>query len=221
MRRNLVLSCLIAGLLGLVSATGALALERRIALVIGEAAYPAKPLATAANDAGLIAQTLQAAGFDVTGARDLEGEALRRAFLDFLDKAGASGPETVAFVYFSGYGMQLEGENFLIPTDAVISRDTDIPVRAARLSDYLKPLAGLNLKTTIVVVDAARENPFALGGQPIAGGLALVEPPANLLLAYNAAPGTVAPVEPGPYGAYAHGLAEMNSGGRNAADAGF
>ncbi len=209
MRRNLVLSCLIAGLLGLVSATGALALERRIALVIGEAAYPAKPLATAANDAGLIAQTLQAAGFDVTGARDLEGEALRRAFLDFLDKAGASGPETVAFVYFSGYGMQLEGENFLIPTDAVISRDTDIPVRAARLSDYLKPLAGLNLKTTIVVVDAARENPFALGGQPIAGGLALVEPPANLLLAYNAAPGTVAPVEPGPYGAYAHGLAEM------------
>ncbi len=207
--KNLILSLLLIGLLGLFGASGASALEKRIALVVGEASYRAKPLATAANDAGLIAQTLQAAGFDVTGARDLDGDALRKAFVDFLDKASSSGPETAAFIYFSGYGLQLEGENYLVPIDASIARDTDIPMRAARVSDFLKPLAALNLKTTVVVLDAARENPFALSGQPIAGGLALSEPPPNLLLAYNAAPGTIAPVEAGPYGAYAHALAEM------------
>jgi uncharacterized caspase-like protein len=209
MRRIHALSCLLAGLLAFASIDCAQAAEKRIALVIGESSYSAKPLATAANDAGLVAQTLQAAGFDVTGARDLEGDALRRAFMDFMDKAGASGPETVAFVYFAGYGLQLEGENYLVPTDAAITHDTDIPLRAARLSDYLKPLAALNLKATIVVMDAARENPFTLSGQPIAGGLALYDPPANVLLAYNAAPGTIAQSEPGPYGVYAHALSEM------------
>src|SRR5262249_36119093 len=61
----------------------------------------------------------------------------------------------------------------------------------------------------IVVLDAARQQPFIEGGQPIASGLALVEPEANMLIAFNAAPGTVAPAEPGPYGTYAQSLAEM------------
>src|SRR3954449_13082669 len=58
--------------------------EKRIALVIGDGAYANAPLATAANDAGLIAQTLQAAGFDVVGARDLDGDAMRKSFRDFM-----------------------------------------------------------------------------------------------------------------------------------------
>ena len=214
MKRIIFLTLLLTGLFGWFGGGAALAAEKRIALVIGEAAYKEHPLATAANDAGLIAQTLQAAGFDVTGARDLDEDGLRRALRDFLDKAGASGPETVAFVYFAGLGLQLDGENYLIPVDAAIARDADISLRAARLSDYLKPLAALGLKTTVVVIDAARANPFALAGQPIAGGLALFEPGPNLLLAYNAAPGTIAPTEAGPYGAYAHGLAEtIRAGG--------
>ena len=211
MKSIIFLTLLLTGLFG---SGAAFAAEKRIALVIGEAAYKEHPLATTANDAGLIAQNLQAAGFDVTGARDLDEDGLRRALRDFLDKAGASGPETVAFVYFVGLGLQLDGENYLIPVDAAIARDADISLRAARLSDYLKPLAALGLKTTVVVIDAARANPFALAGQPIAGGLALFEPGPNLLLAYNAAPGTIAPAETGPYGAYAHGLAEtIRAGG--------
>ena len=117
MKRIIFLTLLLSGLFG-VGGEAAFAAEKRIALVIGEAAYKEHPLATAANDAGLIAQTLQAAGFDVTGARDLDEDGLRRALRDFLDKAGASGPETVAFVYFAGLGLQLEGENYLIPVDA-------------------------------------------------------------------------------------------------------
>src|SRR6266508_5968525 len=73
--------------------------EKRIALVIGNAGYHVGPLATPANDAGLIAQTLQAAGFDVVGARDLDQDSLRRAFRDFLEKATGAGRDTVAFLY--------------------------------------------------------------------------------------------------------------------------
>src|ERR1700736_2149032 len=86
---------------------GAASTEKRMALVIGNSAYQAGALATPANDAGLIAQTLQAAGFDVVGARDLDQDSLRRAFRDFLEKASTAGPDTVAFVYLAGFGLQL------------------------------------------------------------------------------------------------------------------
>jgi uncharacterized caspase-like protein len=190
-------------------AGGAAHAEKRIALVIGNAGYQEGSLNTPANDAGLIAQTLQASGFDVVGARDLDQDSLRRAFRDFLDKASASGPDTVAFIYLAGYGLQLEGENYFVPIDAKIARDTDVPAEAVRISDYTRPLAALRLKASIVVFDAARANPFARSGQPLAGGLALVEPEPGVLIAFNAAPGTVAPEGQGPYGPYAQALAEM------------
>lgn len=183
--------------------------EKRIALVVGNGAYAKSPLATTANDAGLIAQTLQAAGFDVVGARDLDGDTLRKSFRDFIQKARSSGPGTVAMIYLAGYGVQLAGENYFIPVDSNITRDTDVPTEALRISDYVRQLATIPLKADIVVLDAARAQPFIEGGQPIASGLALVEPEANMLIAFNAAPGTVAPEEPGPYGIYAQSLAEM------------
>src|SRR6266481_8357439 len=200
---------LFSGLAGVLSSAGAQQQEKRIALVVGNGAYAKSPLATAANDAGLIAQTLQAAGFDVIGARDLDGDTLRRSFRDFIQKAEAAPADTVAMVYFAGYGIQLAGENYFIPVDSAISRDTDIPIEGMRISDYTRQLASLPLKASVVVLDAARQQPFIQGGDPIAGGLALVEPGPNMLVAFNAAPGTVAPNEPGPYGVYAQSLAEM------------
>jgi hypothetical protein len=90
----------------------------RIALVIGNTNYRDAVLATTANDAGLIAQTLQAAGFDVVGARDLDGQSLRTAFRDFLDKASAAGPDMQAFVYLAGRGAQYDGDNYFVPAGA-------------------------------------------------------------------------------------------------------
>jgi len=183
--------------------------EKRIALVIGNANYQPGALKTSANDAGLIAQTLQAAGFDVVGARDLDEDALRRALRDFLSKAASSGPDTIAFIYLSGYGLQLEGENYFLPIDAKIARAADVAAQALRVSDYVRPLATLKLKASIVVLDTARRNPLTISGEPLAGGLALVEPSPGTLVAFNAAPGTIAPDGGGPYGAYAQALAEM------------
>jgi Caspase domain len=130
--------------------------EKRFALVIGNAGYQARALTTPANDAGLIAQTLQAAGFDVAGARDLDQDSLRRAFRDFLEKATNSGPDTVAFIYVSGYGVQLEGENYIVPIDAKIARDSDVAAEAIRMSDYIRPLAALKLKASIVALEGCR-----------------------------------------------------------------
>ena len=201
--------CLVAmsGLAGYWSAAAAQQPEKRIALVVGNAAYAKSPLATAANDAGLIAQTLQAAGFDVIGARDLDGDTLRKSFRDFIQKAESSGPDTVAMVYLAGYGLQLAGENYFVPVDSAINRDTDVPIEALRTGDYIRQLASLPLKAGVVVLDAARQQPF-VGGQ-IASGLALVEADPHMLIAFNAAPGTVASAEQGPYGIYAQSLAEM------------
>ena len=84
-----------------------------------------------------------------------------------------------------------------------------MPLEAVRVSDYTRPLAALGLKASIVVLDAARANPFAKSGKPLAGGLALAEPEPGTLIAFNAAPGTVAPEGQGPYGPYAQALAEM------------
>ena len=200
---------LLSALAGTLSSASAQQQEKRIALVVGNGAYAKAALATAANDAGLIAQTLQAAGFDVVGARDLDGDTLRKSFRDFIQKAESSGPDTVAMVYLAGYGIQLAGENYFIPVDSTLGRDVDIPTEGLRVSDYLRQLARLPLKAGIVVLDAARQQPFIEGGDPIASGLALVEPDPHMLIAFNAAPGTVAPNEQGNYGVYAQSLAEM------------
>src|SRR5882672_5420370 len=218
-RRNFVLVLLLVLLFGNLALASAQAAEKRIALVVGNANYSSGALPTPANDAGLIAQTLQAAGFDVVGVRDLDQDSLRRTFRDFIAKASAAGPDTVAFVYLSGYGLQLEGENYFVPTDANIARDANVSSEALRVSDYTKPLAALGIKASIVILDAARANAFAKSGPPLAGGLALVEPEPGTLIAFNAAPGTVAQNEAGPYSSYAQALAEMmREGGLPATD---
>src|SRR5579883_142339 len=200
---------LMTALPGWVSSAAAQQQEKRIALVVGNGAYAKGALATTANDAGLIAQNLQAAGFDVIGARDLNGDTLRKSFHDFMQKVESAGQNTVAMIYLAGYGVQLAGENYFIPVDTDINRDSDIPTEAIRISDYMHQLASLPLKASIVVLDAARQQPFIEGNSQIASGLALVDPENNMLIAYNAAPGTIAPTEPGPYGVYAQSLAEM------------
>jgi uncharacterized caspase-like protein len=207
--RTLILTLFSALLFGGLAVASAQAAETRVALVIGNASYPSGALPTPANDAGLIAQTLQAAGFDVTGVRDLDQDSLRKTFRDFIAKVSAAGPDTVSFVYLSGYGLQLEGENYFVPTDANIARDVNVSSEALRLSDYTKPLAALGIKANIIILDGARASPFAKSGPPLAGGLALVEPDPGTLIAFNAAPGTVAQNEAGPYSSYAQALAEM------------
>src|SRR5579872_4689928 len=87
---KILFACL--AILASVPDVGATVTQRRLALVIGNASYQAKPLVTAVNDASLIAQTLQLAEFDVIGARDLGQDLLRKAISNFTDKVTRTGP---------------------------------------------------------------------------------------------------------------------------------
>jgi uncharacterized caspase-like protein len=189
------------------------AAEMRFALVIGNDEYKSTKLATPANDAGLVANALTAAGFTVTGARNLDQATLRESIREFLGQVAAAGPDAVAVIYLAGFGVQFAGENYYVPVDADLAREADLPLQAVRISDFAQPLAALPARVKIVILDAARQNPFAQGGEPLASGLALVDPAPGMAIAFNAAPGTIGPEEPGPYGAYATALTEMIAAG--------
>jgi uncharacterized caspase-like protein len=200
---------LILALAALCSGAGAQDREPRLALVIGNANYKEAPLATPLNDAGLLAQTLKDAGFDVTAGADLDQKALRRALRDFLAKAQQAGPNSVVFVYLAGRGLQYAGENYFVPVDALVQREADVARANVRLTDFTHALAAIPAKARIFVLDGARALHFATEGHPFASGLALVDPEPGCLYAFNTAPGTIAPNELGPYGFYAGSLVEM------------
>jgi uncharacterized caspase-like protein len=189
------------------SSMGAAPAEKRLALVIGNASYKVQPLVTAVNDAALISQTLQLAGFEVTGARDLDQSLLRDIVRNFTNKVANAGAGAVVFVYFAGYGVQLAGDNYLVPVGIEISDVADIPARTLSLFELIHALSALNPKSTFVVLDAGRPGPFVMAGQ--AGGLAWTEPETNMLIALSSAPGTMARDTAGSYGVYARALAEM------------
>ena len=183
----------IAGLLVLGACfIGAPALaETRLALVIGNSNYKSvTPLPNPVNDANAIAADLKAAAFDVTLADDLGQSDLRRAIRDFASKIAAKGPDSVALVYYAGHGVQVDGENFLVPVDARIAREADIPIEAVRLADIMSSLAAVPSKMRIVILDACRNNPFAT--EKSARGLAIVDAPTGSIVAYSTAPGTAA-----------------------------
>jgi uncharacterized caspase-like protein len=126
--------------------------------VIGNSNYEkVARLGNPTNDAGLMADTFKAAGFDsVDLRRDLKVNDMRRALRDFVDKAGDA---DVAVVYYAGHGIEVDGVNYLIPVDAVLDRDRDIYDEALSLDRVLvsvEPAKQLRL----VILDACRDNPF-------------------------------------------------------------
>jgi len=186
-----------------VTSANAQAPERRFALVIGNSEYKAGRLPTGANDAGLIAETLRTAGFDVSGARDLDQDTLRRSMREFLDKVTLAGPQAVSFVYLAGYGLQFEGDNYIVPIDASIratrtfrSKRSGFPTSRGRSPGRPERL---NCSSSMPPASTPSR-----GRPPLASGLALVEPDPGMLISFNAAPGSIASIEPGPYGAFAN-----------------
>ncbi len=157
--------------------TGAVAhAESRMALVIGQSAYRAvTPLPNPANDAKAMAQLLGEAGFEVTSAPDLSQNAMRQAVSDFAAQVAAKGPDTVALVFYAGHGMQIDGENFLVPIDIDPKREADIPLQAVRLNDILNTLTSVPSRMRLVLLDACRNNPFPELSRTAGRGLAIVD----------------------------------------------
>src|SRR6516162_159235 len=158
--------------------------ENRVALVIGESAYRSvTPLPNPANDAKAVAKLLADSGFEVTTAADLSREEMNGKVGDFAATIAAKGPDTVALVFYAGHGLQIDGENFLVPVDVDPRREADIPLQAVRLNDVLNTLNAVPSKMRILLLDACRNNPFPDINQTAGRGLAMVD-------AKSGAPGT-------------------------------
>ncbi|HEY1392391.1 MAG TPA: caspase family protein [Methylibium sp.] len=162
--------------------------EQRIALVIGNAAYRNDPLDNPINDARLIAGNLKLAGFSVSLHENLDRNGLVEALREFgihLDE------NTVAVVYYAGHGLQLRDHNYLIPVDAEIRSEDEIPIAGVDLSFILGRMSHARSRINIVILDACRNNPFA--GKTVASqGLAQMDAPVGTLLAFATAPGKLA-----------------------------
>ena len=166
--------------------------EQRVALVIGNSSYQnVAQLPNPDNDAQSMAQFLNSAGFEVVEATDLTQNDMIKVVQDFSAKVAAHGPNTVAMIYYAGHGVQLAGENYLIPVDAKISSPTDLVSNSVRLVDVMATLEAIPSRLRIVVLDACRNNPFPTVND--AGrGLAIVDAPNGSIVGYSTAPGAEA-----------------------------
>ncbi|WP_338827954.1 caspase family protein [Bradyrhizobium sp. 27S5] len=150
--------------------------ENRLALVIGQSAYKFVPaLPNPANDASAMSQMLTDAGFAVTAASDLSQDEMRARISDFAGQVAAKGADTVALVFYAGHGLQIDGENYLVPVDVDPKREADIPIQAVRLNDILNTLTSVPSRMRIVLLDACRNNPFPELSKTAGHGLAIVD----------------------------------------------
>ena len=169
--------------------------ESRLALVIGQSAYRSVPaLPNPANDARAVTQLLTDSGFEVSTASDLSQNQIREAVSEFAGKVAAKGADTVALVFYAGHGLQVDGENFLIPVDIDAKREADIPLQAVRLNDILNTLTSVPSRMRILMLDACRNNPFP-ELKTAGSGLALVDAKVGApgtFLSFSTSPGAVA-----------------------------
>ena len=129
------------------------------ALVIGNATYKSvAALKTPIADASKVAQTLLAAGYEVTEQHDASKADIGPKVRDFVDKVSARGPQAVAIFYYTGYAAQSHGESFLIPVDATINDDSDVGREPFRLKPFIRELAKTSLAAHIIILDASRDD---------------------------------------------------------------
>ncbi len=176
--------------------------DKRIALVIGNAAYPGMgALKNPVNDAKDIAAKLRRMGFEVIVRTDSRQKEMLRSLTEFGDRIR---PGSEVLFFYAGHGMQVRGKNYLIPIDAEIRTESAVSSEAIDVDQLLDKLAPARL--SMVILDACRNNPFERrfrgGGQ----GLASINAPTGTLIAYSTAPGKVAADGEGRNGLYTQEL---------------
>ncbi|MBF0495742.1 MAG: caspase family protein [Deltaproteobacteria bacterium] len=163
--------------------------ERRVALVIGNGGYQVSPLNNPVNDARAMSSTLTKLGFQVMEKVDVSEKEMKQAIDAFGDRIGQGG---VGLFYFAGHGMQVNGENYLIPVNARITSEQDVEYEAVRLGRVLAKMAAAGNRLNLVILDGCRDNPFKRSFRSAAKGLALVDAPSGTLIAYATSPNKTA-----------------------------
>jgi uncharacterized caspase-like protein len=173
------------------------AAEQRVALVIGNGGYRSVPeLRNSRNDADDISEQLKRLGFAVVDGRDLDRSAMQAALGRFAQRLKGS---DAGLVYYSGHGLQINGQNFLVPVDLKMDGGAFTPFELVKLDDVIEALSYTD-GVRLLVLDACRDNPFAnvlaqnkgSRGASTTRGLAKIERSQGMLIAYSTQSNAVA-----------------------------
>ncbi len=181
--------------------------ESRIALVIGNNAYASSPLRTPAEDARAFAEKLRHLGFDVT----LREDGTRQAMIEAIEAFTASLRERqgVGLFYYAGHALQIDGQNFLVPTDADINTEMSARANTVEVDALLKTMADAKGRVSVIILDSCRNNPFRSRVRGASSGLAQVSATGNdMLIEFSTAPGMTAADGDGVHSPYAQALLE-------------
>jgi TPR repeat protein len=170
---------------------------RRVALVIGNSEYVSVPrLDNPANDATNVAQKLRELGFSVTLLLNLDKASFEQRVREFA--ASLDGAEAAVFFY-AGHGLQVDGRNYMVPVDASVANEADLPFQLVAVDIALQRLANQRI-TNVVILDACRNNPLseklakAIGDRSnaVGQGLASIYAGVGTLISFSTQPGNVA-----------------------------
>jgi hypothetical protein len=168
--------------------------DKRVALVVGNSAYQnVARLENPKNDAKLIAGVLGDLGFTLIGNRaqiDLDKAGLDNAVQSFGRQIQDA---DVGLFYYAGHGVQISGENYLVPINANPTREADVDFQMVDVNVVLRQMRGAGTKLNLVILDACRNNPFGGRGlRATGGGLAQMQAPTGTIISFATQPGSVA-----------------------------
>ena len=163
--------------------------SKRIALVIGNANYKVRPLKNPRNDADDISRSLRFSGFEIIDLRDASLQQMRNGVRQFGDRLINN---DVGLVYYSGHGVEVKGRNYFIPVNADIMREDEIADQGLDVSLILEKMNTAGKGVNILIVDACRDDPFGRSFRSTSRGLAAIDAPRGIIIAYATSPGKVA-----------------------------
>ncbi len=190
--------------------------DERHALVIGNGSYATSPLPNPTRDANAVSASLRRLGFTVIHKNNVSLQDMERAMDQFYASLGKG---SVGLFYYAGHGVQVDGRNYLVPTDASINSESDIKYECMDAGRILGKMEDAKNTINIVILDACRNNPFAGSYRSASRGLARMDAPTGSIVAYSTAPGKVASDGTGKNGVYTkHLLQHMATPGLNIND---
>lgn len=163
--------------------------EKRVALVVGNAAYKQGVLVNPVNDARAMAKKLSDLGFTVILKENIKVKELGSVYREFRSRIVPGG---VALMFYAGHGLQFKGQNYFPAVDSDITSEEDVPLQSLNLGQILDNMEESKAGVSLVFLDACRDNPFSRRFRSAARGLAKVDAASGTLVHYATKPGSVA-----------------------------
>lgn len=181
--------------------------QKKLAFLVGNAAYANSPLKNPINDVRSMETTLKDLGFEVIKIENVGQKDMKRAIDDYGEKL-KGGKYDVALFFYAGHGLQIKGNNFIMPVDANIKQEQDVEYECVEVGRVLAKMEGSDTKVNIIIMDACRDNPFerSWSRSTKGNGLAMMDAPVGSIVCYATAPGKTASDGTGTNGLYTEQL---------------